>query len=61
MKYAERIERANNMIREMYRIDVCEAIDLVCLNCIEDTAGDNSCCDSCPVRKLYDTITEERV
>ena len=59
MEHIEKVARVNAILKEMHRIDVCEAIDLVCLNCIEDTAGDNSCCDSCPVRKLYDSIKEE--
>ena len=60
MKHIENIARANAILKEMNRIDVCEAIDVVCLNCVEDTLRDNSCCETCPVRKLYDSIKEER-
>lgn len=34
---------------------VLKAIDLVCINCVEDTLEDNSCCETCPVRKLADS------
>lgn len=35
---------------------ILDAVDIVCLNCIEDTLEDNACCDTCPVRKLADSI-----
>ena len=34
--------------------EILQAIDTVCMYCPEDTLEDNSCCDSCPVRRLYD-------
>lgn len=40
-------------------VKLLDAIDTVCLNCIEDTLEDNSCCDKCPVRKLYDCISSK--
>lgn len=43
---------------EHIEFSVCEAIDVVCLNCVEDTLLDNSCCETCPVRKLYDSIKD---
>ena len=39
---------------------ILEAIDLVCLNCVEDTLTDNSCCENCPVRKTYNSLTKEK-
>ena len=35
---------------------ILDAVDTVCLNCVEDTLEDNTCCDTCPVRKLADSI-----
>ena len=43
----------------MENIKVLEAIDMVCLNCVEDTLQDNSCCDKCPVRKLCDSLVNK--
>lgn len=37
-------------------IKLTEASDIVCLNCIEDTLTDNSCCENCPVRKTLDYL-----
>ena len=39
-------------------MDILEAIDVVCLNCVEDTLGDNSCCDTCPVRKTANAFSK---
>lgn len=39
---------------------ILEAIDIVCLNCVEDTLTDNSCCENCPVRKTHDSLTEKK-
>ena len=39
---------------------IIEAIDLVCLNCVEDTLTDNSCCENCPVRKTYNSLIKEK-
>lgn len=36
--------------------EILDAVDTVCLNCVEDTLEDNACCDTCPVRKLADSI-----
>lgn len=33
-----------------------DAVDAVCIECVEDTAGDDTICERCPVRKSYDTI-----
>lgn len=30
------------------------AADAVCIECMEDTAGDETVCDRCPVRKTYE-------
>lgn len=35
---------------------ILEAIDTVCLDCLENTLENPSVCDSCPVRKLADSI-----
>lgn len=37
-----------------------DAADIVCMNCVEDTLNDNSCCEKCPVRKTMDYINEKR-
>lgn len=39
---------------------IFEAIDLVCLNCVEDTLTDNSCCENCPVRKTVDFLNKKK-
>ena len=38
--------------------NVLDAIDTVCLHCVEDTLNDESICSSCPVRKLAASITK---
>ena len=32
--------------------EILAAIDIVCLNCVEDTLNNEHACDNCPVRKL---------
>lgn len=32
------------------------AIDVVCLNCVEDTLNDDMVCKKCSVRKLADSL-----
>lgn len=44
----------------MDKAKILEAIDIVCLNCVEDTLEDNSCCENCPVRKTHDSLTEKK-
>ena len=39
---------------------ILEAIDIVCINRVEDTLADNSCCENCPVMKTYNYITKEK-
>ena len=45
------------------KINLEDAADVVCMNCVEDTLNDNSCCEKCPVRKTMDYIknTKENV
>ena len=38
--------------------NLLEAIDTVCMYCAEDTLEDNSCCETCPVRKTHDSLFE---
>ena len=38
---------------------IFEAVDIVCLNCIEDTLEDNSVCERCPVRKLVNFVNDK--
>ena len=35
---------------------ILDAVDVVCLNCVEDTLNDNSVCENCPVRKLCNSL-----
>ena len=37
-----------------------EAVDLVCINCAEDTLDNPDVCDSCPVRKTYKMVEREQ-
>ena len=37
---------------------ILEAIDVVCLNCVENTLDDESICKKCPVRRLSDSLCE---
>lgn len=39
--------------------EVLNAIDVVCLNCVEDTLNNENICDNCPVRKLANALNEE--
>ena len=41
-------------------MNLLEAIDLVCLNCVEDTLKDNSCCEKCAVRKTADAVSKQQ-
>lgn len=34
---------------------ILEAVDVVCMNCIEDTLNKNVC-DNCPVRKMCNEL-----
>lgn len=36
--------------------EILDAVDVVCLNCVEDTLNDNSVCKKCPVRKLCNSL-----
>jgi len=44
----------------MDKTKILEAIDIVCLNCVEDTLTDNSCCENCPVRKTADSLNKKK-
>lgn len=35
---------------------ITDAIDVVCLNCIEDTINSSEVCCRCPVRKLSESL-----
>lgn len=35
---------------------ILDAVDIVCLNCVENTLEDNSVCEKCPVRKLCNSL-----
>ena len=37
-----------------------EAVDLVCINCAEDTLDNPDVCDSCPVRKTCKMVEREQ-
>ena len=68
MNVEEEIEKGVDILVRLYGSkaesddfgEILDAIDVVCLNCPEDTLEDNSCCDGCSVRKLYDSIPHER-
>lgn len=36
-----------------------EAVDLVCINCVENTTNENVC-ENCPVRRSCDTYEREK-
>ena len=36
---------------------ILDAVDVVCLNCVEDTLNDNSVCEKCPVRKMSNSLS----
>ena len=44
----------------MEETEILNAIDLVCLNCVEDTLNNENICDNCPVRKLSDQIDDDK-
>lgn len=35
---------------------IFDAVDIVCMNCVEDTLNDHNICDACPVRKLCNSL-----
>ena len=35
---------------------ILDAVDTVCLNCVEDTLDHPEVCESCPVRKMCNSI-----
>lgn len=39
---------------------ILDAINLVCLNCVEDTLSDENICSNCPVRKTSIVIFAEK-
>jgi hypothetical protein len=39
--------------------NIISAIDIVCLNCVEDTLNNENVCDNCPVRKLSNKLERE--
>jgi hypothetical protein len=43
----------------MNESEIIKAIDVVCINCVEDTLEDENKCDNCPVRKLAMKIEEK--
>lgn len=55
-EYCEKGERQMETSNNTENKKILESIDVICLNCIEDTLEDNSCCEDCPVRKLADFI-----
>ena len=55
-EYCEKGERQMETSNNTENKKILESIDVICLNCIEDTLEDNSCCEECPVRKLADFI-----
>lgn len=36
---------------------ILDAVDTICINCVEDTLNDNSVCENCPVRKLCNSLS----
>ena len=36
--------------------EILNATNIVCLNCVEDTLNNEDICDSCPVRKLCESL-----
>ena len=36
--------------------EILNAVDVVCINCVEDTLTKEGMCESCPVRKLSEAI-----
>lgn len=37
---------------------ILEAVDVICINCVENTL-DTDVCEKCPVRKLHDELQWE--
>lgn len=35
--------------------EICGAVDVICLNCVEDLLQHPEICENCPVRKMYDS------
>ena len=35
-----------------------DAVDVVCINCVEDTLNNSEVCDHCPIRKTCDSLGE---
>ena len=35
---------------------ILDAVDTVCLNCVEDTLNNPNVCEGCPVRKMCDSL-----
>lgn len=36
--------------------EILNAIDVVCINCVEDTLNNENICENCPVRKLSESM-----
>ena len=62
-KFAALVDNWTPEIIKAKKINLEDAADVVCMNCVEDTLNDNSCCEKCPVRKTMDYIknTKENV
>lgn len=35
---------------------ILDAVDIICINCVEDTLNNQGKCDNCPVRKLSESL-----
>lgn len=44
------------MISQKEYLEFLDAVDVVCLNCVEDTLNDDEVCNRCPVRKTCDYL-----
>lgn len=57
------IALAENFLQQLERktneLNTLHAIDTVCLNCVEDTLN-KEVCESCPVRKLNDSLDNRK-
>ena len=40
--------------------EILDAVDVICLNCVEDTLSDENICSNCPVRKTSIVILAEK-
>lgn len=38
------------------REKILDAVDTVCMNCVEDTLNNPNTCESCPVRKMCTSL-----